>query len=177
MTPIATKGLNKNLEAFLMLITKTEGTDRQGTPYNELFGFDNFSDYSKHPNIKRKFYNPKTKKWDFSTAAGRYQINKPTYDRLSRLTGKKDFSPATQDFLAIYLIREAGAYNDILNGRFQAAIQKTNGIWASLPGSPHEQPTAKLSDALAFLAKYSVPVISFAGIFIIATVIIILTKQ
>lgn len=141
MTPIATKNLHKNMEKFLMLITFTEGTDRDKTPYNELFGFTNFVGYDKHPNIKIKSSNYS------STAAGRYQILKKTADMLKM----KDFKPESQDLAAIQLIKNAGAYQLIIDGKFEEAIQKTNKIWASLPGSPYGQPTHKMSDAIKFL--------------------------
>ncbi len=141
MTPIATKNLNKNIEKFLMLITFTEGTDRQKTPYNELFGFSNFVGYEKHPNIKIKSPNYT------STAAGRYQILKRTADMLKM----KDFTPESQDLGAIQLIKNAKAYQLIVEGKFEEAILKTNKIWASLPGSPYGQPTHKMNDAIKFL--------------------------
>lgn len=141
MTPIALKGLNPNVEKFLKLITFTEGTDAQKTPYNELFGFKNFEGYAAHPNIKIRASNYS------STAAGRYQILKRTADGLKM----KDFTPESQDKAAIDLIKQVGAYYDVMNGKFEEAILKCNRIWASLPGSPYGQPTRTMKDALKFL--------------------------
>ena len=141
MTPIAKKGLPKNVEKFLKLITFTEGTDRQGTPYNELFGFSNFTGYDKHPGILIKASNCS------STAAGRYQILKGTAKMLKMV----DFTPESQDMAAIQLIRNAKAYDDVFAGNWEEAIKKTNKIWASLPGSPYGQPTHKMADAIKFL--------------------------
>jgi muramidase (phage lysozyme) len=143
MTPIALKGLHKNVEKFLMLITFTEGTDRQKTPYNELFGFKNFEGYEKHPNILIKSSNYS------STAAGRYQILKKTADMLKM----KDFTPESQDIGAIQLIKNAKAYDMVVAGEFRSAILKCNKIWASLPGSPYGQPTHVMSTALTFLSQ------------------------
>lgn len=143
MTPIALKGLNPNVEKFLKLITFTEGTDRDKTPYNELFGFKNFDSYDSHPNIKIKASNYS------STAAGRYQILKRTADGLKM----KDFTPESQDKAAIELIKQVGAYYDVMNGKFEDAIRKCNKIWASLPESPYGQPTRTMKDAIAFLNK------------------------
>lgn len=173
MTAIATKNLNKNLEAFLMLITKTEGTDKQGTPYNELFGYDNFTDFSKHPQIKRYFKNPATGKQDYSTAAGRYQINYPTY----KMLGMTSFTPEAQDAGAIKLIKQNGAYGDVVAGRFETAIKKTNKVWASLPGSPYKQPTFTMAKALAFIKQYAVPAVSISGLIIIGALIYFLTQK
>lgn len=141
MTPIALKNIPDNVRKFLMLITFTEGTDRQGTPYNELFGFSNFEGYSKHPNILIKASNYS------STAAGRYQILKKTADFLKM----KDFTPESQDLAAIQLIKNAKAYDDVVLGYWESAIKGCNKIWASLPGSPYGQPTHKMSDAIKFL--------------------------
>lgn len=141
MTPIALKNIHDNVRKFLMLITFTEGTDRQGTPYNELFGFSNFTDFSKHPEIIIKTPNYS------SSAAGRYQILKNT----AKFLKMKDFTPESQDLAAIALIKQAKAYDNVLAGEWEKAINKTNKIWASLPGSPYGQPTHKMQDALNFL--------------------------
>lgn len=167
MTEIALKGLPENVEKFLKLITYTEGTDKQGTPYNELFGYDNFKDYSKHPNIKVK------KNGYTSTAAGRYQILKGTYDSL----GMKDFTPASQDRAAIQLIKNSGAYNDVIAGKWNEAIKKTNKIWASLPGSPYGQPTFTLKKALAFLGTTAGKISTVAVFFLIITIYFLTRKK
>jgi len=141
MTPIALKNTPDNVRKFLMLITHTEGTDRQGTPYNELFGFKNFEGYGKHPEIVVKTPNYS------SSAAGRYQILKAT----AKMLKMKDFTPESQDLAAIQLIKNAKAYDLVVAGKWEEAISKTNKIWASLPGSPYGQPTHKMSDAINFL--------------------------
>ena len=144
MTPIALK-VHDNLRKFLMLITFTEGTDREKTPYNELFGYTNFSGYEKHPEILIKSKNYR------STAAGRYQVLKATFKAFKKKFPNAQFTPEWQDKIAIQLIKEQGAYDDIIAGRWEIAISKTNDIWASLPGSPYGQPTKKLSECLKFL--------------------------
>jgi muramidase (phage lysozyme) len=141
MTPIATRGLPTNVVKFLMLITWTEGTDREKTPYNELFGFSNFTGYDKHPGIVIKTPNYS------SSAAGRYQILSAT----AKMLKMADFTPESQDKAAIQLIKNAKAYDEVVAGNWEAAINKTNKIWASLPGSPYGQPTKKMADALNFL--------------------------
>lgn len=143
MTPIFLEGIADNVRKFLCLITHTEGTDRQGTPYNELFGYDNFTGYATHPNIKV------TKNHYTSTAAGRYQILYKTYLGLKM----KDFTPASQDSAAIQLIKNAGAYKYVVAGDWVNAIKATNKIWASLPESPYGQPTYRMEDAIEFLNK------------------------
>ena len=56
MTPLAIK-TDKNTEKFLMLITATEGTDKNGLPYNVLFGYGTFQGYEKHPEKRIYFTN------------------------------------------------------------------------------------------------------------------------
>jgi len=141
MTPVALKNIPDNVRKFLMLITFTEGTDRQGTPYNELFGFKNFEGYDKHPEILVKASNYS------STAAGRYQILKAT----AKMLKMEDFTPESQDLAAIQLIKNAKAYDLVVAGKWEESINKTNKIWASLPGSPYGQPTHKMTDAIKFL--------------------------
>lgn len=145
MTPIAKKDLPDNVKKFLMLITFTEGTDRDKTPYNELFGFTNFTGYNNHPNILIKSRNYS------STAAGRYQILYPTWLYLKKKNKALTFSPENQDLMAVMLIKEQGAYDLILAGKFKEAIIKTNDCWASLPLSPYGQPTHKMEDAIKFI--------------------------
>ncbi|MCI4184301.1 glycoside hydrolase family 104 protein, partial [Dickeya dianthicola] len=86
-----------------------------------------------------------------STAAGRYQQLYrywPTYKKQLRLP---DFSPASQDTLAIQLIRERRALDDVLAGRIACAIVACNNIWASLPGAGYGQ---REHDAVRLLSVY-----------------------
>lgn len=142
MTPIALQNIPDNVRKFLMLITFTEGTDLHGNPYNCLFNHGQFTDLSKHPNIKVPYGRT------FSTAAGRYQILYKTYVGLKM----KGFSPEEQDQACIDLIKGRKAYADVLAGDWEAAINKCNKEWASLPNSPYGQPTHSMQDALKFLS-------------------------
>ena len=123
-----------NQNAFLSTIGYSEGAD-----YNVLYGGSTFSDFSTHPNqaITAGNYT--------STAAGRYQILYKTWLYLSQKLGLSDFSPATQDAMALELISEKGALTDVQNGDFATAISKCAKTWASLPGSPYGQPTHSLA--------------------------------
>lgn len=149
MTPIALKGIASNLRKFLMLITFTEGTDREKTPYNELFGFKNFTGYDAHPNILISAHNY------HSTAAGRYQVLYQTWLGFLKKFPEAEFTPEWQDKIAIQLLKECGAHNLVLQGNWKDAISKANKVWASLPGSPYGQPTVKLPRALNFLNSIS----------------------
>ncbi|MFX3645707.1 lysozyme, partial [Streptococcus suis] len=60
-----------------------------------------------------------------------------------------DFSPGSQDKIAIQLIKECKAIGDIEAGRIAEALTKCRSRWASLPGSgygQHEYSMEKLLD-------------------------------
>lgn len=135
--------LNQNVQAFLMLIRTGEGT-ATATGYRTLFGGRLFDGFEDHPRISI------TAGGYTSTAAGAYQILARTWDGL----GLPDFSPANQDIAAVKLIKRRGALADVIAGRIEAAIQKCNKEWASLPGSPYGQPTLSLSRAVATYARW-----------------------
>ena len=64
-----------------------------------------FTDYSDHPR-KLVTLNPKLK----STGAGRYQLLSCWWDAYRKQLGLKDFSPKSQDAVALQQIKERGAY-------------------------------------------------------------------
>ena len=124
---------NPNVQKFLAFTASAEGTDKHG--YNTQVGGTRFEDLSKHPN------NPTVKTADgVSTAAGRYQITGTTWDTLQRKHGFTDFSEPNQDKAAVALLKDKGAYEDVVKGDFTSAINKTGGVWASFPSSPYKQP-------------------------------------
>jgi lysozyme len=154
MYPLAINNLPKNLETFLHLITETEGTAKtKGTsPYNVLYGYKKFNSYENHPNLIV------TAGGYSSSAAGRYQILKKTFDSLKKVG--TDFSPKTQDLMAIELIKRRGALKNVLDGDFKNAILKCNKEWASLPNSPYGQPTFTMERAFSYLKKTGAKIIN-----------------
>ena len=50
-----------------------------------------------------------------------------------------DFSPESQDKIAVEMIRECRALEEIFDGRFDDAIAKCCSRWASLPGAGYGQ--------------------------------------
>lgn len=123
-------GLNPNLAKFLNFLGKAEGAN-----YNTIVGGSSFSDFSQHPNV----VGLRTKEGP-STAAGRYQITKTTYNDIAPALGITDFSQNSQDLIATELIRRKNALGDVVNGNFDEAVKKLGGVWASLPSSPYSQP-------------------------------------
>ncbi|MEL1746078.1 glycoside hydrolase family 104 protein [Acinetobacter baumannii] len=127
---------NPNVRKMLNLIANTEGV-KHG--YNTLFGNERINDLSNHPNIRKAFTQTDGKK-NYTTAAGRYQFIKDTWDGVARQYGLDDFGPRNQDIGAIALIAQNGALDDVLKGNYQGAIRKLGGTWASLPSSTYAQP-------------------------------------
>lgn len=119
-----------NVKKFLDFLGRAEGAD-----YNTIVGGKQFTDFRAHPRVVglRTAEGP-------STAAGKYQIVGTTYDAVAPKLGIRDFSPDSQDKIAIELIRQKGALEDVRNGNFDAAVGKLGGTWASLPSSPYSQP-------------------------------------
>lgn len=145
----------RNLAAFLSMIEFAEGTGR-GDPYRVCYGYrHSIRDLSDHPAITGEWRGEKLpdhmcRAAGFgpgcvSTAAGRYQINRPTWAPLKRSLNLPDFGPASQDAAAFELIRQRGALNDVYAGRVSQAVAKVAKVWASLPGAGYDQPERKLA--------------------------------
>lgn len=123
---------NPRVRAFLNAIGQGEGKS-----YNTLFGGKTFDNYDDHPNIivrKRVQGKPIA-----STAAGRYQILKRTWNSLKNKFGLTDFSPLNQDRAAVGLLINNGALGDILANDIPSAMHKLRNVWASLPGNTYGQ--------------------------------------
>ena len=89
------------------MLAWSEGTDngRQKTRnhgYDVIVGGELFTDYSDHPR-KLVTLNPKLK----STGAGRYQLLSRWWDAYRKQLGLKDFSPKSQDAVALQQIGDA----------------------------------------------------------------------
>lgn len=134
---------NKNVTAFLKAIRLGEGTtDDMG--YRTIVGGGTFTDESRHPGVR--VWIERYKVW--STAAGAYQIIRPTWAGLQKQYGFEDFTPDTQDEAAVALIVGRRALDDVVAGRFAVAVEKCAPEWASLPGSKAGQRTETLASVL-----------------------------
>lgn len=142
----------RNVLAFLDMLAFSEGTVT--SRYTRDDGYDvivggldspnTFIGYADHPGILVTV-NTKGLK---STAAGRYQLLKRWWGPYRKLLSLPDFSPVSQDMVAIQQIRERGALPDIAAGNIATAIDKVSNIWASLPGAGYGQREHKLEDLL-----------------------------
>lgn len=127
---------NPNVRRFLDLISYTEGT--QGNGYHTAFGGGRLSSLNDHPRYLKSFRQTDGK-MNKTSAAGRYQFLKGTWDNVARQYGLKDFSPHSQDLGAVALLFGRDAIPALLKGDFQTAVRRTGAEWASLPTSNYKQ--------------------------------------
>ncbi len=127
---------NPNVRKFLDLISYTEGT--QGNGYRTAFGGGKLSHLNDHPRYLKTFRQTDGK-MNKTSAAGRYQFLKGTWDNVARQYGLKDFSPHSQDLGAVALLFGRDAIPALLKGDFQTAVRRTGAEWASLPSSNYKQ--------------------------------------
>ena len=149
---------NTQLRAFLDLIAYGEGTDNGIQPtkckgYDVICGGKLFSDFSKHPGVYVKL-NPRLT----SSAAGRYQILEKFAKHYMKQLRLPDFGPDSQDKIAIQLIKECKALEDIYAGRIHSAIYKCSSRWASMPTkssgkSAYGQRTEKIDKLIEVFKK------------------------
>lgn len=126
----------KNQSAFLDMLAYSEGTIGKGDDgYNLIVGGALFNSYADHPRVRVYIKSID----NYSTAAGRYQILKRNFDAYKKLLNLPDFSPESQDAIALKMIEEQGAFEYIEAGQINAAIGRCKNIWASLPGAGYGQ--------------------------------------
>ena len=144
----------KEVRAFLYTIAASEGTlDAKGrieygrivkgkvlrSPYNpSLVGRRDvvITDFSRHPEILVE-----CSKTLQSSAAGFLQAIRKTWKSASATMGITDFSPHSQELVAVELIRQRGAMSFILRGDLPGAFKnsKLRLEWASFPGAGYGQ--------------------------------------
>ena len=145
----------QNVTAFLRMVRCCEhrypDNVQNDLCYQIMYGGGEFFDLSDHPVItgeKQKvlFTESQCKSWGFtfgkggSTAAGAYQIIRPTWDQIRGVEPRlPDFSPASQDEAARRLLMQCGALSLIEAGDIEGALAKACKLWASLPGSTANQ--------------------------------------
>jgi muramidase (phage lysozyme) len=147
-----------NVPKFLDLVGRSEGTSTDRLTQNDGYdvivsgvdGPEVFTDYSDHPFANGrapKIIRPATAATTalVSTASGRYQVLCRYFEVYKQELKLPDFSPLSQDLVAIQQIKErrdanqVSAYTHILNGDIETAISLCSGIWASMPGNTYGQ--------------------------------------
>ena len=71
--------------------------------------------------------------------AGRYRASFLLVGCHRKQLGLKDFSPKSQDAVALQQIKERGALPMIDRGDIRQAIDRCSNIWVSLPGAGYGQ--------------------------------------
>ena len=127
---------NPNVRKMLDLISYTEGTQANG--YYTTFGGGRQSSLATHEN-RRKSFKQTDGKSNVSSAAGRYQFIKGTWDGLARQYGLSDFGERSQDIGALALIAQKGQLERVVAGDIKGAVSNLGGIWASFPSSTYKQ--------------------------------------
>lgn len=141
---------DRNVRAFLTAIAMAEGTEREADPYRVCYGYKHtLSSFADHPAITGEWRGERLSDAHcrgaglspgcVSTAAGRYQIIRPTWATIKARLKLPDFSPESQDLACIALIQGRGALADVQAGRFAQAVEKCRKEWASLPGANYGQ--------------------------------------
>lgn len=151
----------RNIAAYLGMVRQSEGTADAVDPYAVCYAYRHtINSFANHPAVTGEW--PGERLSDsmcrnagfgpgcVSTAAGAYQIIKPTWLKVSGILGLGDFGPASQDSAAIELIRKRGALEDVKAGRIESAISKCRNEWASLPGNYAKQGQRSMSDLVAW---------------------------
>lgn len=131
-----------NLIACATMVATTEGTEREPDPYRVCYGYKHrIESFADHPAVTGEWRGESLANLGasyankVSTAAGRYQIIKPTWLRAQSALGLQDFSPESQDLAFAWLVKSRGALDDVIAGNIEAAIPKLAKEWASLPGA------------------------------------------
>lgn len=152
--------MDQKLKAFLDLIAYSEGTSLIKLPdANEGYGVlvtgingpATFTDYSTHPNI---LVTVREHPLLQSTAAGRYQLLYRWFHPYAAQLGLKDFSPESQDTIAVQQMREHHAVAMVEAGDVEGAISACSGVWASFPGNSYGQGGKNMDDLLAHYESF-----------------------
>ncbi len=143
-------GISTNLNAFLDMLAWSEIGPKllvvSDDGYNVIVGStpdhpDLFQSYDDHP---RKLV--AVNAGLYSTAAGRYQILSRWFDVYRKMLRLPDFSPESQDKIAIRMMEERGILTMVEQSHFAAAVQRAASIWASLAGAGYGQHENALDD-------------------------------
>jgi muramidase (phage lysozyme) len=147
---------DQNVRAFLTMIATAEGTEKQPDPYRVCYAYSHtVGSFADHPAITGEWHGAPLpdamcrgaglSPGCVSTAAGRYQMIKPTWLACKRALRLPNFGPDAQDQAAVYLLKTRGALDDVKAGRFADAVRKVRQEWASMPGAGYGQPERKLA--------------------------------
>ncbi|WP_145510919.1 glycoside hydrolase family 24 protein [Yersinia kristensenii] len=148
---------------YLDVLSKAEGTaGYANSGYNTMFGGDQFYDVSDHPRQLKNFTQTDGTK-NKTSAAGRYQFTRDSWDDAAKSLNLTDFSPRSQDLAALFLIQRAGQLENVVNGNFAEATGGLGSVWASLPSSNYDQPKRSWEDIQGYSDRQITPTQSIAA--------------
>lgn len=116
-----------NVSAFLRVLREGESSQDDDTAFHIIVGGQRFDSFDQHPHI----FVPQPNGTQ-SSAAGAFQITWTTWTDYIRAYGPRPFTPEEQALCAVFLINRAGALDDVIAGRLDAAIRKLTKVWTSL---------------------------------------------
>ena len=119
--------ITDNRMPFLNVIAHALGMPLSGG-YDMTASGTRFRSFSDHPRIR--YFDPD--KHEYTTAAGRYGVTDAVYDRYIRKGLVPDFSPTSQDFIAIQQMADCRALPSIDKGNFWIAVEKCSRQWEEL---------------------------------------------
>lgn len=134
--PGAAQGRNGIPAYGITLLNAIAGTESPG--YNVMNGGQRFSDMSRHPLRKGQ-----AAKGGTTSASGRYQFVRGTWDRAAAALGLKDFSPESQDRAAWWLAQQDYKANtgrdldqDLQAGNIEQVRRGLQSTWRGLADNP-----------------------------------------
>lgn len=148
--------VSANVSAFLALIRRVEAQD----DYGVIAGGERFNNFSEHPFVLN---------WERvrpigTTASGAYQMVRGTWMLARDNLGLEDFSPASQDAAAAWLLKfkvpgqnvvkpeGTGIYQLVEAGRFDDAIAALRLEWEAFDRMLKGQYHVSIAQAREFLA-------------------------
>ena len=135
--------INNQRKAFLDMLAYCRRnwiTDVRNHGYDVIVGGELFTDYSDHPR-KLVTLNPNSNQ-QAPDATSFF----PLVGCHRKQLGLKDFSPKSQDAMALQQIKERGALPMIDRGDIrQATIDRCSNIWASLPSAGYGRSSIRLT--------------------------------
>lgn len=138
----AVNNYQKALHDSIAWAEGTRGYSQDG--YNVMFSFKLMSSCNVHPNKCLAFGS------SCSTAAGRYQFLKGTWDSVKSANGLPSFEPENQELGARYLVSTVRhvtvpGSRPMTASEFSNAMSKLSWEWASLPPGRYGQPNKSAS--------------------------------
>lgn len=145
------------LRQFLNLIGWAEGAD-----YNIGWGKRIIPNLAWHPYNQRQFRinDPVTGRPSTTSVAGKYQFQRGTWDEAAKALGLKDFSPASQDLAAVWLLDNRGKGNgqlqNVLQGNVATAVERLKPVWQGFVTRPLSAILDKWNN-VSSTSKYPIP--------------------